>query len=184
MCALFGGNRDSGFLRGINMELLHSIISTEVLIFKISHTDTVVNIYGEANDRRYMPGVRTFAKITAEDKVAISDDSNIDFNKNIIFSFIKADLKNQNIFLEEGDIIQYDDTYFEVDNVNDGKYWFNRNPNTDIGMTRNNRQLHGYDYTIICETHQTKRSVLNLEDDVRIGEPVQEYIQPSIPKFL
>lgn len=181
---LFGGNRDSGFLRGINMELLHSIISTEVLIFKISQEDTQVNIYGEAHDRRYMPGVRTFAKITAEDKVAISDDSNIDFNKNIVFSFIKADLKNQNIYLQEGDIIQYDDMYFEVDNVNDGKYWFGRNPNTDIGMARDNRQLHGYDYTIICETHQTKKSVLNIQDDIRTGEPATEYISPSIPKYL
>lgn len=181
---LFGGNRDSGFLRGINMEMLHSIISTEVLIFKISHEDTTVNIYGEANDRRYMPGVRTFAKITAEDKVAISDDSSIDFNKNILFSFIKADLKNQNIFLEEGDVIQYDDMYFEIDIVNDGKYWFNRNPNTDIGMVRDGRKLHGYDYTIICETHQTKKTVLNIDDDVRIGEPTHEYVPPSIPKYL
>jgi len=182
--ALFTGNRDAGFLRGISMELMHQVISSEVLIFKISHESTSTNIYGEAIDRRYKPGVRVFAKSTPEDKQSQTDSDILDFNRSIIFSFLKADLKNQNIFLQEGDIIMYDDTYFEVDNVNDNKYWSDRNPNTNIGMTQNNWALHGYDHTIVCETHQTKRNTLNIEDNLRTGDPTEEYIDPSYPKNI
>lgn len=181
---LYSGNKDVGFLRGISMELMHQVISSEVLIFKISQTNTTVNIYGEAKDRRYQPGIRVFAKITQEDKVSQEDQEVMDFNRNILFSFIKADLKNQNVVIEEGDIIMYDDAYFEVDNVNDNKYWSNRNPNSNIGMTQDNWSLHGYDYTIVAEAHQTKKNILNIEDNLRTGEPTDEYVAPSIPKYL
>lgn len=181
---LYSGAKDVGFLRGISMELMHQIISSEILIFKISQQSTAVNIYGEATDRRYKPGVRVYTRAVAEDKIAQNDSEVVDFNKNIIFSFLKADLKNQGIYIEVGDIIMYDDQYFEIDNVNDGKYWSNRNPNSNIGMMQNNWALHGYDYTIICETHQTQKTVLNIEEDLRDGEPIQDYIEPSIPKYL
>lgn len=181
---IFGGNRDVGFLKGIQKELMHQLISVEVLIYKISNEHTKVNIYSEATDRIYKPDVKLFANISAEDKIAQSDNDIIDFNKNIIFSFLKVDLKNSNLVLEEGDIIMYDDSYFEIDNVNSGNYWTNRNPNTNIGMTQNNWPLHGYDHTIIVETHLTRREVLNIEEDTRTGNNVEDFITPSIVKFI
>lgn len=182
---LFASNKDVGFLRGIHTELSHRIISIEVLIFKISQESTKTNIYGETTNRIYKPGVRVFTSVESEDRVATSDNGFADSNKNIIFSFIKTDLKNQNIFLAEGDVIYYDAAYYQVDNVNDGKYWSERNPNTNIGMNHSNWELHGHDYVIVCETHLTKRTKLNIEEDVRTGDNSQaEYIPPSISKYL
>lgn len=163
---------------------MHQVISSEVLIYKISQQDTTANIYGEAIDRRYLPGVRVFASVEPEDTTSQTDSDHLDFNKSMLFSFIKSDLKNQNIFLEEGDIIWYDDGYFEVDTVNDEKYWMNKNPNTNIGVNQNNWRLDGYDYTIICQTHLTKKNLLNIENDLRTGDNSEDYVTPNIPKYL
>lgn len=181
---LFIASKEAAFLKGIHTEVSHRIISTEVLIFKISQENTKTNIYGESVDRVYKPGIRTYATVSAQDRTSNSDNGFTDSTKAIIFSFIKADLKNQNTFLAEGDVIFYDNSYFQVDNVNDGKYWSERNPNTNIGMVQNNWELHGYDYIIVCETHITKRSKLNIEE-VRTGDnSTVEYIPPSINKYL
>ena len=61
----------------------------------------------------------------------------------------------------------------DKDNVNDEKYWTNRNPNTNIGMNNSNWPLHGYDYTITAQTHLTNREILNIED----VEPVEDAIK-------
>ena len=45
---IFGSNRDFNLLVNINRELLQDVIEQEILLYKISITDTTTNLYGEA----------------------------------------------------------------------------------------------------------------------------------------
>lgn len=178
---LYGGNRDAGFLRGINRELMHQVISDEIIIYKIDNSITAINLYGEAEERKYKPGVRVFAKITPEDLNTNSNNDILDMDRIMTFSILKSDLKDKNLYVEEGDIVFYDSMYYEVDDSNQEKYWTNRDPNTNIGMTNDNWALHGYDHTIILKAHLTKREILNIEE-VRTGNNVDDYLNESYHK--
>ena len=47
--ALYGSDRDASLFRLINREVIHNIIDTEVLIYKIDLASTRTNIYDEAS---------------------------------------------------------------------------------------------------------------------------------------
>ncbi len=68
---LFGSNRDFDLLVSINRELLKDIVEQEILIYKLSLTDTSTNLYGEALEKTYLQPVKLNCLITRGDQVLI-----------------------------------------------------------------------------------------------------------------
>ena len=64
--ALFGGQRDISLFRTLNRELINEIIDVEVDIFKSAIYDTVGNLYGEALNKVYKPGIRVACLVDHE----------------------------------------------------------------------------------------------------------------------
>ena len=176
---LFGSNRDAGFLRGVNLEVIHKIISNEVVLYKIDKESTKTNIYGESDRRHYKTGIRIFAHILNEPKESTVLDDAINIIKTITVSFIKSDLKNQDVYVEIGDIIYHDNEYYEIDNTLDQKNWTSRNPNTNIGMTKDSWPLHGYDHSIFITAHLTDSEILNMDEGIRSTHQSNTYDIPS-----
>ena len=81
---------------------------------------------------------------------------------------INRTLSDKNIHIEEGDIIEWDNEYYEVDTVGGSQYWTGRNPSTDIGFTEGDIAEHGYSVAISVEAHVTRRNRLNIQE-VRSG---------------
>ena len=50
--ALYGGSRDISLFRHINRELMHDIISQQIVYHKYNLEETKVNIYGETTSGR------------------------------------------------------------------------------------------------------------------------------------
>lgn len=181
---LYTSKRDAGFLLGVNREILHGFSSVEVGVYKLDLENTQTNIYEESNNKTYKPAVRVFALIRFDQKTAASDDLGTDFQRLLGVGFLRADLKDANLYLEEGDIIEYDDAFFQVDIVSTTNYWSGRNPETMIGNVIDGWKEHGYNIAVQCECHLTRLNALNIID-TRIGEtpsPIQT--DSSIPKFL
>jgi hypothetical protein len=155
MCPLYTLGRDSGFLKGVTKEIVQKIISMEVAVFKLNILETTTNIYGESSSKKFYEPVRVFSVIRPGTKEAQDDDSTMSFSKTFTFSFIKSELKEKGLTIDEGDFIWYDDKYFEVDKVSGSNYWSGRNPNTAIGTTENDWSLYGYDYAIVADAHLT-----------------------------
>lgn len=176
---LFGGSRDAGFLKSINLELMHQVISNEIVLYKIDDRITYTNIYGEAIDRKYKNGIKFFAKILTEDMETINNNDMIDMQRLMTFAFLKSDLRDKSIVVAEGDIIMYDTLYYEVDDSNSETYWTNRNPNSQLG----DWAKHGYDHVIIVKAHLTKREITNIEE-VRSGENIDSYLEDSYHKVV
>ena len=117
--ALFGSSRDVSFVRRMNRELMGNIISQECAFYKYKLAETKVNIYGEASSERFFDGpVLLNALITPSDNVSPTSDIGVDFDWPVNFAFLRDDLVDANVHPEVGDVILFQESYWEVDNTN------------------------------------------------------------------
>ncbi len=114
---LFGSNRDFDLLININRELLKDIIEQEVLYHKLSLEDLDVNLYGEALEKTYWNAIKMYCLITRGDQVYDVQEFGIDLGREASFAFIRQDLVDSSLVPEVGDIIQWQNDFFEVDSV-------------------------------------------------------------------
>jgi uncharacterized protein YbcV (DUF1398 family) len=166
--ALFGSARDASLVRSINRELINEFIDTEVAFYKLSLEDTRANIYDEADNKIYFSPMRMNCLVQKDDKSYIADDTGYDQTRTGEFNFFRDDLKDNNIVIEEGDIIEWDNEYYEVDGVSASQYFGGRNPNTDLGFTQGDRDEFGLSVAIKVSAHVTRRNRLNIQE-VRSG---------------
>ena len=90
--ALFGGARDISLFRHLNRELINEIIDTQCDIYKYSIFDSKENLYGEALNKVFKPGVRVSGLIDKEGKEYTSEELGADFTRQVKFSFLRDDL--------------------------------------------------------------------------------------------
>ena len=166
--ALFGSARDASLVRSINRELINDFIDTEVGFFKLSLEDTKANMYDEADSKVYYKPLRLNCIIEKSEKSYIADDAGYDSTREGFFNFLRDDLKDDNIIIEEGDIIEYDNEFYEVDGVGASQYFTGRNPSTDIGFIEGDREEFGLSIAVRVTAHVTRRNRLNIQE-VRSG---------------
>ena len=151
--AQFVSQRDVDFFDGLNSELIDSIIDTKINVFKVSLHDTEVNLYGESMSKVYFQGVTVGCLITPEDSVSDMVEYGPDVDQAVSFAFHRKTLQTQNLFLEIGDIIEWNAGYYEIKNIVENQFI--------SGQT-------SHSHSILCTTHLTRRSKLKLEQ-IRSG---------------
>ena len=158
--ALFGGQRDISLFRSINRELINDIIDTKIDIVKAAIKDIKENLYGEALGKQYFQNVRVGCLIELGSTEIEDTEFGPDINKTATFKMLRDDIKDiANLKLEMGDLIHWDNAYWEVDKVSSGdQYNMGRNPSSNLSG-----DTHGWNLAIICETHMTRRSRLSIE---------------------
>ena len=189
--ALFGGDRDTALITKINRELMNNIVDTTIDVYKLSLYDTKTNLYGEALNKIYKPGIRVASLITHEDQSWSSDEFGPDMSQTATYAFLKYELEHvAKIVMEVGDVIHWDEKYWEIDGVTENQYFMGKNEKTTtakdydrgaIGDGANDAmrigdpsygtpfQIGGYDevfgssISIIVSTHQSRRSKLKIE---------------------
>ena len=174
--ALFGGQRDISLFRTLSRELVNDIIDTEVDILKTSVYDVNENLYGESIDKIFKPGVRVNCLIDVEDQEWDTTELGPDINQLAKFSFLRDDLLPEgsigtpaaNVVLEVGDIIYWNLIYWEIDSVIQNQLIVGKDPAKDAGFTSGARGEFGSNFSLICQTHQTRKSRTQLED-IRVG---------------
>ena len=168
--ALFGEKRDISMFRHVNRELMHKIISQQVVFYKYKVGETPVNMYGEAAEGRYfVDPVILFALIEPSNFEFPVDDLGVDFAWSVTYKFLRDDLVEAQVFPEVGDIIMYQNGYWEIDNVNTSQFFVGKNPQypyldadgnnpyeTDLGDF-------GYNVSVICTAHYTPSDKVNIE---------------------
>jgi hypothetical protein len=169
MCALFGGKRDISLFRHINRELMGNVITQQCAFYKYKLEETKVNIYGEAAEEKYYMGpVLLNCIIERADQEFPETDLGTDFSWGITFRFLRDDLLDKNkdfnidtalygadLVPEVGDIILYQDGYYEVDNSSANQYFVGKNPDYPNNVNPLNPGLEdfGSSISVICETH-------------------------------
>ena len=125
------------------------IIYQPVVIYKVSVYDTEVNMYGEASDGKvYKDGVQVTALVEADEQTTTTDEFGPDLQQNALFSFVRQSLVDISYVVEIGDIIDWNNGYWEVSSVNENQL---------IGGQTD------YNHSVVCDTFLVRISNLNIE---------------------
>lgn len=140
------------------------MINTEVDFYKLSISDSPTNIYGESTKKNYLNPIRVHSLIQVDEQSANYDEFGPDVQQTARFAFLRDDLTELNIVVETGDIIHWNNKYWEIDNEIENQYFFKRNPGTNL----NTDDLSGWNLSIIFTSHETRKERIQIED-VNVG---------------
>ena len=129
MAQRFYGNKDLATFEKFNRELVgepnisdDGIIDQFVILYRASVYDTETNMYGEASDGKvYKQGVKLPCIVDAEDFDFNYDDFGPDNAQSVTFAFQRAYLVEVDLKPDIGDILKWNDGYFEVKDYNENQ---------------------------------------------------------------
>ena len=100
-----------------NEELIDDLVGQSVDVYKVSVENTNDNVYGESTAKYYEAGFRVNCLLQYNEPETIQDEFGSDLNSNIEVYFHRNTLKDANFFPEIGDIIDWNDGYYEVSSI-------------------------------------------------------------------
>jgi hypothetical protein len=149
---LFGSRKDFDLLVNINRELLKDIVEQEILIYKLSASNTTTNIYGEALEKTFLEPVKINCLITRGDQIIDIDEFGPDLGREASFACLKQDLEDITLVPEVGDIVMWHEDYYEVDTVRENQYFYGRNDKYNVDRTSG----HGASISLVLDCHLTR----------------------------
>ncbi len=149
-------DRDLQLFRSFARELVDTVIENTCVLFKINLNETKVNLYGEATNKTWHPGVELFVLINKEPQTAAYEGFGPERNQNIEFRFDRLLCEERNTYPEIGDIIFFDNAYFEIDNTTEIQFVG--------GLPGDNSDRN---WSIVCSTFMVSKSNLNIEERIK-----------------
>ena len=157
MAQRYYGAKDLATIEKFNRELLgepnisdDGIINQFVILYRTSVYETDTNMYGEASEGKvYKQGVKLPCIVDAADFDFNYDDFGPDNRQSVSFAFQRAYLVEVDLRPEIGDIMKWNDGYFEVDKFNENQL---------IGGNFDNS------HSIVVSAHLTRMPTTNLEE--------------------
>lgn len=150
--ALYGTLRDINMFTGVAHELVDDVITQQIGYYKPVLQNTVPNVYGESLAKFFLGPVLINCLIVRGDFNIINEDFGPDTRRNATFRFLKDSLINANIVPEVGDVIMYNELYYETDNVNENQLILGKNPDYTYSEGLEN---FGNSFSINLDTHLT-----------------------------
>ena len=143
--------RDIDFFKSIAREIVDDVIQNTIVLYKINLSDTKVNIYGEALNKTWFPGVQMYALINKDPNTINYEGFGPDKGQTIEFRLDRWACEEKNAYPETGDVIYFDNSYYQVDNTSEVQFVG--------GQTYNN-------FSIVCSTFMVRKSDLNIEERI------------------
>lgn len=113
---LFTGKKEKDFVKQVTDEVIERVIGQTVIYYPISleHTN-FHDIYGEAIDKNFLDPVRVYAMVKYESQNTTTTPLGVDRVEKISVAFHKRRLaEDQDLFVREGDFIQYGEHFYEI----------------------------------------------------------------------
>jgi hypothetical protein len=176
--ALFGQARDISMFRYVNRELMGNIISQQCAFYKLILGQTNFNMYGEASTDKFYDGpILLYTLIDLPDQTQPTDDMGVTFDWKPTFKFLRDDLYSAsldnpygaNIVPQVGDIIMYQEAYYEIDSTSEYQLFVGKDPNYPFDdstgqnvpaaplninpLPETDLNRFGYNVSVICQTH-------------------------------
>jgi hypothetical protein len=125
---LFGSSRDFNYIKSINDEYIKKIVEQKIGYFKINNQLTDGNIYGESLNKIYNNPILIDCIISNLPQTADVQVGLPTVNRSTTFNFFREHLVEINLLPEKGDIILWQNNYFEVYNVIENEYFVGKTP--------------------------------------------------------
>lgn len=148
-------DRDLQLFRSFARELVDTVIENTCVLFKVNLNETKINLYGEAMNKTWYPGVELFVMIDKEPENVQYEGFGPDNTQNITFKFDRLLCEERNTYPEIGDVIYFDNSYYEIDNTNEIQFI------GGLPGTNSDRN-----WSIVCSTFMVSKSNLNIEERI------------------
>jgi len=161
--SLYGENRDISLFRHLNRELINNIIEQKVGYYKLNLDKTSANMYGESVRKTYNDPVLINCLIERGDTDPLTNDFGMDVTRNMKFRFLRDDLVGidlstelgadgrgftYNIVPEVGDVLMWNNDYYEANNVNENQLIVGKDP---LYSYASQTDAYGSSWSIILE---------------------------------
>ena len=113
---LFFNDKEKDLVKQINDEVIERVVGQTIVYYPLSleHTD-YHSLYGEAIEKTFLPPVRVYALVAFGGLRTETSNYGLDKSFNITVNFHKRRLtEDQDLFVREGDFVQYNDDLFEI----------------------------------------------------------------------
>ena len=148
--------RDLQLFRSIARELVDTVIENTCILFKVDLNETKINIYGEATNKTWHPGIELFVLADKDPENVVYEGFGPDNSQNITFKFDRLLCEERSAYPEIGDVIFFDESYYEIDNTNEVQFVG--------GMPGTNSDRN---WSIVCSTFMVSKSNLNIEERIK-----------------
>lgn len=146
----FLANTDFEFFQHVNREIATEIIETLVILYKLQLEHTSLNLYGESIEKVHYTGAELPANILYNANVATTEDGfGVDQEQEVEFRFVRRILEERHVYPEIGDIVGYNNAFYEIDNIKEVQLIAGRPE---------------YNHAISCTAHLTRRSSIQIEE--------------------
>jgi hypothetical protein len=162
--AYFGRSRDIDMFFNINKELLGQIIEQKVGYYQVILDETTPNIYGENLNKTFRGPVLINCLLERGAMESSNDDFGVDITRPLTVRFFKPHLIEANVIPNIGDIILWNEDYYEIDNIVENQLVVGKDPN--YAYTEDNFVPDaGTSLSIIITCHYTRPERVGLRDD-------------------
>lgn len=155
---LFLRQKDLDLFNTMVKHLVDDVIETSVKLYKLAiNSMEVDDLYGDSLDKVYYNPIVIYGLIEHSDESMDNTEVGVDSAQTIVANFQRESLRTADVYPEVGDILEWNDNYYEINNINENKIMAGQ-------------QEQNYNYTIQCYAHLTRKSKLLL-DKFRVGQP-------------
>jgi len=133
---LFTGKKEKDLVKQVTDEVMERVIGTSILYYPISvkHSD-FHPLYGEAINKTYLPPVHVEVLAEWQGEETTTTGFGIDKKSSVVIHFHKRRLtEDQNLFVREGDFIQYGEQKYEIVSLGQPRQLFGQ-PDAKIEIT-------------------------------------------------
>ena len=145
----FVPQKEVNLIDSMNEELIDEIVGQTVDIYKISVENTEENLYGESSTKYYNDGFRVNCLINWSEPSVDQDEFGPDVNTSVELYFHRTTLEEAGFYPEIGDIVDWNDIYFEVNAVTE--------PQLIAGHQN-------FKHQILVTAHRSRLSTLQIEE--------------------
>tara|TARA_Y100001963_G_scaffold158084_1_gene256434 strand:- start:2025 stop:2489 length:465 start_codon:yes stop_codon:yes gene_type:complete len=148
----FTPRKEINFFDKVNEELIDELVGQSVDIYKVSLVETEENLYGESTQKTFDRGYRVNCLIQFNEPETSLNEFGSDVNATIELFFHRNSLKDSDFFPEIGDIVDWNQFYWELNSVTE--------PQLFSGHSN-------YKHQIKATAHRARLSSLQIEERPR-----------------
>lgn len=135
---LFTGQKEKDFVKQVNDEVIERVVGQTIVYYPISleHTN-FHSIYGEAIEKNFLDPIRVYAMVKYDSQNTTTTPLGVDRVEKISVFFHKRRLtEDQELFVREGDFVQYGEHFYEILSLVEPKWLFGQvESKFEIGAT-------------------------------------------------